>query len=481
MKRIITIVLREYSPTWIILLIASCTFSLLSLFDYFNLFLSFSLLFCTLLYSILSSLSMSKKHKVYSIMSGNFLAICTLTLLFLVTPTFRYLFELELPSIFARRDWQSHYSNMNLLVSSAVLALKSGEKFQIQQSNSMITRQSTFPLMTSQRSRQILFWYSSLIVICLTYLYAAWVSKQGGWSQVVFGTRALRRSIEVDLSNGYALDSLFGIFGILTFWYFIQLRRGSTRTNYFLLLCVIPLVPSLATGNRFFTIYYTLVLVLISLSSGKRVRKSRFILALVILSIVVTVPREYRGLLERPSPTQLIGLFSEANLIKTISGEDLAMAPGFSILLANEEFINTRLYGMTYLQMLTKPIPRSIWQGKPTPLSNRIMVENFPDVYKYTGFAFSALCEPYINFGFPGVIVFFFILGFVWQRLYRLAVIEKSSWGIYFNAWIASFAVYLMRGDLSIDIQRCAFPLIVSLVPIFLLERFHKTSISKNL
>jgi len=330
----------------------------------------------------------------------------------------------------------------------------------------------------SKRDSHIMFWYSLVVVIFLAFFYGSWVSNQGGISEVIFGTRALRRSIEVDLSNGYALDSLIGVFGVFTFWYFVFLNGNNKKARYLSILCSILLIPSLATGNRFFTIYYSMVLISIYLASRRNIRKRLIVFFLVALILVVVVPREYRGLVERPTPTKLLRLFSQENLIKTFSGEDLAMAPGFAILLANNEFNKTKLHGTSYLHILSKPIPRSVWVGKPYPISQRLMAENFPEVYRYTGFAFSALCEPYFNFGPPGVILFFFLLGVIWQGLFRLSVVENTARGIYLNSWIAPFAVYLMRGDLSVDIQRCAFPLIVGLLPLLLIKLFHQKILS---
>jgi len=462
----------------LLLLIFSCVFALLSFINDFDLALSFFLLSCTVFYAIASSIIVSKRFKVNPIMHGNFLAVCTLTLIFLITPSFRFLFDLDLPTVFARRDWESHYPNMNLLVSSAILALKSGEKFRKHEFASDLKRQKIASFKLSKRDLHIIFLYSLVVVFVLALYYGAWISSQGGVSRVLFGTRALRRSIEVDLGNGYALDSLFGIFGVFTFWYLVFLNRNMKKARYPLIFCSILLIPSLATGNRFFTIYYTMVLILIFLASGRNIRKRFIVFSLVILVFVVVVPREYRGLVERPSPTKLLKLLSQENLTKTFSGEDLAMAPGFAILLANNEFSKTKLQGRSYLHIISKPIPRSIWEGKPNPISQRIMAENFPEVSRSTGFAFSALCEPYLNFGPPGVILFFFLLGVFWQGLFRLSVVENTTIGIYLNSWIAPFAIYLMRGDLSVDIQRCAFPLIVGLMPVLLFKFFHRKSLS---
>jgi hypothetical protein len=120
--------------------------------------------------------------------------------------------------------------------------------------------------------------------------------------------------------------------------------------------------------------------------------------------------------------------------------------------------------------MLTKPIPRNVWSSKPVPIDTQIMFQLFPEVARNTGFAFSALSEPYLNFGPIGVILFFLLLGKLNSGLFK-RVSEKGGIYIYLNAWISAFTIYLMRGNLSMDIQRCAFPLIVSLLPLLIVHK----------
>jgi hypothetical protein len=103
----------------------------------------------------------------------------------------------------------------------------------------------------------------------------------------------------------------------------------------------------------------------------------------------------------------------------------------------------------------------------------------FPEVARYTGFAFSALSEPFLNFGPIGVVIFFLLLGRLCSRLFKGAS-EKGGIYIYLNAWISAFMIYLIRGNLSMDIQRCAFPLIMSLLPFLVFQKLKKSQVANR-
>jgi oligosaccharide repeat unit polymerase len=163
--------------------------------------------------------------------------------------------------------------------------------------------------------------------------------------------------------------------------------------------------------------------------------------------------------------------FSMTNIAETFTKEDTAMAPTLSILIDNLGTNIPYQYGLSYLNLVSKPIPRSLWHGKPIEFDTQMMRILFP---KYAavgvGFAFSAISEPLVNFGVAGVIFFFFLLGILNAKLLRKLSQTPSPLFLFLNAWTAGFMFVLIRGNLSVDFQRAVFPLFSGLIVLFLYD-----------
>ena len=444
------------------LLVVSLTFAVFFLQTEISLFASFLFLFLSFAIGLFFFIKDSRRFDLPLLSNGNFLTLLSLFIIFLVAPLARVKMMTELPAVFALRDWQTSYPKVNILVCAAIFALIGG---------SAITRENPilpiFELEKSHLNMRKAIKLSAFLILLLAVYFQIWARTQGSIIQVLFGTRALKSSIEVDYSNGYALDTLYAVFGIMSFWYFVAVLKHHRFKHILLVVCIALLTPALFTGNRFFIIYYGLVLVLINIGKTRQVNRKVAIFLIILLPLIVVIPREARNSVAGLNTQTAKQMFTTATFLKTFSGEDLAMAPALSILIQSE---STRLYGSSYIGMLTKPIPRNLWPSKPIPIDTQIMFRIFPEVAKHTGFAFSALSEPYLNFGAIGVVLFFFLFGKLNSRLFKGAS-ERGGIYIYLNAWISAFTIYLMRGNLSMDIQRCAFPLIVSLLPYLMFMR----------
>lgn len=430
-----------------------------------SLFISYSLLLVSFAIGLAFFLKDSRRFNLPLILNGNFLTLLSLFLIFIIAPLVRVKLMTELPAVFALRDWQTSYPKVNILVCAAIFALISGSSISKEKASAPNLRLELLHMDMIKAKK-----FSGLLILILVVYFLNWARSQGSISDVLFGSRARKSSIGIDYSNGYALDSLYAIFGIMSFWYFLAVLKEYRSRHVLLVVSGALLTPALFTGNRFFIIYYGLVLVLINLGKSRLVNKKIAIFLIVLLPLIVVIPREARNSVEGLNPQSASQLFTKNTFLKTFSGEDLAMAPALSILILSE---SPSLNGATYIGMLTKPIPRNVWSSKPVPIDTQIMFQLFPEVARNTGFAFSALSEPYLNFGPMGVILFFLLLGKLNSGLFK-RVSEKGGIYIYLNAWISAFTIYLMRGNLSMDIQRCAFPLIVSLLPLLIVQKKNK-------
>jgi hypothetical protein len=85
-------------------------------------------------------------------------------------------------------------------------------------------------------------------------------------------------------------------------------------------------------------------------------------------------------------------------------------------------------WGQTYWQALRSAIPNTAfdWQGgeylpfEQLPPSHWLTLQAAPDTYRaHGGLGFSAVAEPYMNFGVPGVAAYFFLLALLLVAVYR--------------------------------------------------------------
>ena len=299
-------------------------------------------------------------------------------------------------------------------------------------------------------------------------LYFYWAGSQGNPFEAIFGSRSSQRSVGVLKSNGYLVDSLYGAFGVITAWLAYSVSEKNYQlTKKLLPVCLIFVVPSFLQGDRSKSVFFIVVISIILTGSNKKVKKSHALIALILIPLIVVAPRVYRQ-----SQDQLSNIgsaaFSVANIVDTFTHEDTAMAPTLSILLNDLGSKIPFQYGKSYLNLVAKPIPRALWPGKPVEFDTQMMRVLFPTyAASGVGFAFSAISEPLVNFGFIGVVFFFVGIGILNRFNLERLTKAQSSGRVFLNAWLAGFMFVLIRGNLSVDFQRAFFPLVSGLVVLY--------------
>lgn len=399
-----------------------------------------------------------------AIANGNVWVLASLLLIFLVSPMVRYFSNTQLPLVFARRDTETYMNQVNSLASIAILSTILGSRILLQSRTEIGPVGNLQPFQSFKPSVGL----SIALFIFWMALYLYWAISQGNPFAAIFGSRSSQRSFGVIKSNGYLVDSLYGALGIITAWLAYSIRENKNQlTKKLLPVCLVFVVPSFLQGDRSKSVFFIVVIAIIFTGWNKKIKKSHFLIALILIPLIVVAPRVYR---QSQDQITKIGsaAFSVTNIVDTLTQEDTAMAPTLAILL-NDLGSNIPLqYGKSYLNLVAKPIPRTLWPGKPVEFDTQMMRILFPTyAASGVGFAFSAISEPLVNFGLIGVVLFFVGIGiFNRLNLERLTKVH-SSVSIFFNAWIAGFMFVLIRGNLSVDFQRAVFPLVSGLVVLY--------------
>ncbi len=402
-----------------------------------------------------------------AIANGNVWVLTSLLLIFIIAPAVRIITNAELPPVFAALNPDTNVNQVNSLAAIAIFATILGSRAKSHSFYRLPSAESTSISSEDRPSVPL----SIVILIFWSFLYIYWAFSQGNPVAAIFGSRNTQQLFGIVKSNGYLVDSLYGALGVSTAWlaYAVKVRNRPLILKISI-ACLLFLIPSILQGDRSKFIFYLLVISIILTAWNRKIPRRYILLAAILIPLLVVAPRIYR---ETDVKVSNLGsnAFSASNLAETFTKEDTAMAPTLSILINN---LGTNIhpqYGLSYLNLVAKPIPRSLWPGKPIEFDTQIMRIIFP---KYAaagvGFAFSAISEPLVNFGIAGVIGFFILLGVVNKRLLDRMRFSPSAYSIFLNAWIAGFMFVLIRGNLTVDFQRAVFPLLSGLAVLRLQE-----------
>lgn len=426
--------------------------------------IGYSILVSSALFAMREIVYCVRHQSVSAIANGNVWVLASLLLIFLVSPMVRNLTNAQLPLVFARRDTETYTNQVNLLASIAILSTILGSRILIKRRTEISQIGKFQPLQSFKPSVGI----SIALFIFWIAIYLFWAFSQGNPFAAVFGTRTSQRSFGVIKNNGYLIDSLYGALGVITAWLAYSICENKKQhTKRILPICLVFLVPSFLQGDRSKSVFFLVVISIILIGRNRKLKKSHILISLVLIPLIIVAPRVYRQSQDHVTKIRSAA-FSFSNIVDTLTKEDTAMAPALAILL-NDLGSNIPLqYGKSYLNLFTKPIPRTLWPGKPIEFDTQMMRILFPTyAASGVGFAFSAISEPLVNFGLIGVVLFFFGIGILNRFNLERLTNGRSSISVFLNAWLSGFMFVLIRGNLSVDFQRAVFPLVSGLVVLY--------------
>lgn len=231
--------------------------------------------------------------------------------------------------------------------------------------------------------------------------------------------------------------------------------------------------------------------VLAAVIAVRYLRRQRRPSVVAIVGIVATVfflgvivPREYRNTSDRNASLWTTVAQTVSQPVESsrqfFSGADTAMVDNLAIEL---QFVPSQLHfqsGLTYLEALTRPIPRAIWPNKPR--GDPLMPTIWPSLAaQHVGFAFSMFGEIYLDFGILGVFLVMCIFGIAWQALYawyRRNPGSAVAAALFASCW--AFVFVYLRGGIAVDYQRQLIVLVPMLIALVMTRAKRETLLTED-
>lgn len=287
-----------------------------------------------------------------------------------------------------------------------------------------------------------------LIIIGITS-YSYVVFLKGGFSGII-------ESLSGRVSAYAGLNYLIKLTGLVTIGALILLRNGYKKISVIIILLSFLLLASFGgRGGAFFGSIFPYIIYYHYQENRLRILQLVPLGAIVILfSIGLGNYRMYQE-----TRLNFNGFYDVVSKIahSTQGGEILPSLVG-SLIKGDIGY----QYGATLINIIFAPIPRSIWFNKP-PIDESGIVGKVLMGSEYWGLPPGPYGIAFFNFGFIGVILFSFIVGFIIYKLYYKFVISntKGNIGLIFYILIISSTFNFISTSAQINLLWYIFIFIV--------------------
>lgn len=245
----------------------------------------------------------------------------------------------------------------------------------------------------------------------------------------------------------------------------LRLRRANrSRIDLMLGLAFLysPVLINTLSGNRIFVIPILILHYYILSTQNLRINLLKVFVFFIVILISISGLRFLRESSD-PHSTYRTLTFSQQQ-ISIFEGQDLAMLDNLS-LLVNSKARNPEFPLIDYLNIVTKPIPRQIWQSKPPTfdqkLNSILLPAKFQNGY---GFSFTFIGESLYELGIGGIPIVGFLFGLFLGRCKKWVGSGELSRHYIAGVISISMIVIFVRGSFSADSPRLLF----ALFPLFL-------------
>ena len=298
----------------------------------------------------------------------------------------------------------------------------------------------------------------SIIAVCSIFVFM----KIAG-SITYYLTHIYIRGEIARKGGGYLLwGGLFGIEAVLILYAHFLSRR---MTNYMVFLVFALTIAGmyLLLGSRIFFIYVFLgILVIYNFQMRRISLRDLTLLSMILVTVVIFVgiSRNVLGGGTQAIHEVILGEVSDSeSVLHTIFrflNPDTINYDNFMIVLSGVPSLLNYQYGLTYLHLLIYPIPRFLWQSKPSPLGTGIFTEFFFPGEYFAGVTkgISLPGELYLNFGILGIFGGMFLFGIFLRGLNRYIELNRSNpKAILFYTTALLPLIEAMRGGIFIYAQ----------------------------
>lgn len=201
-------------------------------------------------------------------------------------------------------------------------------------------------------------------------------------------------------------------------------ERDATRLPLFWACTAVSLIMTFLTAGSRSSIVYSMILgLLLWMIHTRRVPVLRTLALAVVAMLIMGVLGEVREATweGKVSVKDLSGISRLETITSFVSGEladrSSSLRPILPVLARVPDEVG-HLYGSSYLAVVTLPVPRKLWSGKPGLVGGQTGKVFFG--YSNTAVPLGALGEAYWNFNTPGVILVFALFGAFHRWLTRV-------------------------------------------------------------
>ncbi|WP_435302724.1 O-antigen polymerase [Microbacterium testaceum] len=307
-----------------------------------------------------------------------------------------------------------------------------------------------------------------IVILAGVALYSVYVRQLGGIDRLlaVSSGRSVELTQALASSSGYFTSGLLFTFGASVLIYCHGLKSGRKRLAILgVALLAVGTGPQLLAGSRsvFLPLAVTLLVCFVWIFPGRIKPVYVAVAALPAFLLFFIIPRLLR---QMPTDAPGSGFFSQLAPDQVLDGFfgglDTAMIDAFAHQVAEQGSGQLPLAnGSTYVGALGAAIPRAWWTDKPQTVDTLLNQALFPDTASRSiGFSFGVYSEPYLNFGFFGVVLFCAFLGVAFAIVDNLMMNNLSVFGLSLCALVVGSLFPIVRGSLTFDSQRLLIPAI---------------------
>jgi|GEM_PF-3319396 len=195
----------------------------------------------------------------------------------------------------------------------------------------------------------------------------------------------------------------------------------------------------------------------------RKIRLKKSLISIIILFTLLTTYDVYR---QTEIGISKYGGGTLKDIIKTSIGSSFAEIDGFSIILEQIPLQRDFFYGQVELEALIYPlIPRAIFPSKKIIWGTNLIQEVYIPNYQFTTYSVSILGPGYADFGWFGIIMNMFLLGFISKYLFQKFKQDPDNDGnLFLYIFFICNIVNIVRDGITVFLSQIPYLLAMLLI-----------------